>query len=1268
MNLELESLLQECTVKITVPNKRSWGTGFFVAPGLILTCAHVVKNLDFNDKANIQLQKSNKFADAKIEQLVPQADLALLRVISPSDLHLPCVYLDRAFQPGDKLYFFGYPEKDFYNGCPTTVICEGSFHEGTIENDVQLIKFNAGQVQPGMSGSALFNFRTSKICGIVKFTRDPSFDLGGGAISISTVLKKLPQLHDAQNQFHSRDYFWSNLIDTIHSENISVQKLEITKDISDESLKKYLATAFHIKPNRKFRNLEGTKISLKDLYVPLYVREYSSWNHGINSSTGEGTNIHRWVKDLLISGVDEIILIQGESGQGKSAFCEVFAEELSKEPDLDFIPVLIRLQEIKEVKEDLWETLQPCLKCHMYFLNNHHWLVDTSLKFLILLDGLDELMLSAKEIKDFIEQILKFQEETHNQFLITGRYFLPQVINDVFGGSENVLLGRIQLMNRPLQETWIKKWSLAISNRIIGEGFKAFLYGSKDDDGSIIQASCPKDITQKLAGEPMSMFLLASLFQIDKISKNDFLTDDGFDGRVKVYQHVLNQTLNKVVKSKNKSNNNTITSELLESILMKAAAYYIQADGQAVNIAQINKEFKETQNKGSDLYSLLASFYVRPQKPGDKIEFTHRSFGEFLFAKYIKKLLSLDITQPNSTKAISEDIYQALGFGLLTNEIIRFFVTIAKKDDYLNSDPENFLCFFYQLYDYYWNWCEGSYVECPRRTTNVSGKDDNSAKNVAEIREQHIYVGLNLILLTLEIYRYLKTDIRFRQVSFHFCEKFNDHQSKDEDKLLRIIGFTYLLKGVEQVKFARQNFVGAIGDFLYGIDLSGINLQGVDLSNANFCGSTLKGAVLSNTNLSEANFMFSDLSGADLSGCNLVGARIEGANLSDAKLVRANLGNLNLREAAILPEDFFTNMTESDRESLKKINFDFDSLNLQDEMNFENLKGITLDSASLSNFNFEGLSLRQASLSNLVLDGSNFKNADLRDVNLKDTSLQNANLQNVDLRNAELRNVNFRHANLQDADLRKTILINSSFRDADLKCVIFRVDEDQVLKEDEALTIDEANDCFENTDFSKANLTATDFGGLDLTEIDFEGANLSRANFKKTALEGACFFGADLSYANLEAAYLENADLRNSNLSGARLSQATLRKVEFNSYTFFQEAIGLESARDVPAGWQASEVIAEESFSRKIVLDSSIEEAVIAFAIEQPCYGRNRTSEELGKRGISITPAGVRTIWRRYGLQNFLKRVKALEIKAAQENLILTKAQIQAIEKFRQES
>jgi len=84
-------------------------------------------------------------------------------------------------------------------------------------------------------------------------------------------------------------------------------------------------------------------------------------------------------------------------------------------------------------------------------------------------------------------------------------------------------------------------------------------------------------------------------------------------------------------------------------------------------------------------------------------------------------------------------------------------------------------------------------------------------------------------------------------------------------------------------------------------------------------------------------------------------------------------------------------------------------------------------------------------------------------------------------------------------------------------------------------------------------------------------------------------------------------------------------------------------------------------------VDPTIEEAVVAFAIEQPAYGQLRVSNELKKKGIFASPGGVRSIWLRHDLETFQKRLKALEEKAAAENLVFTEAQIQALEKARVE-
>ncbi len=196
MDEAIERALRACLVQVRGgPDATTHGTGFFVGPGLVLTCHHVVQGA-----SGALILRDGQTADARVQplRLSQFADVALLQ--TDMSCELPARLGVRA-AVHDLVAAIGFP-------------VDGSAHEeqitGRIEDldfqypsepwksGARLIKFKDGQVKEGMSGSPLVNERTCQVIGVVRASRGVDSNLGGLAVRAAILLEPGSQIALAQ--------------------------------------------------------------------------------------------------------------------------------------------------------------------------------------------------------------------------------------------------------------------------------------------------------------------------------------------------------------------------------------------------------------------------------------------------------------------------------------------------------------------------------------------------------------------------------------------------------------------------------------------------------------------------------------------------------------------------------------------------------------------------------------------------------------------------------------------------------------------------------------------------------------------------------------------------------------------------------------------------------------------------------------------------------------------------------------------------------------
>ncbi|HEY9675169.1 MAG TPA: pentapeptide repeat-containing protein [Waterburya sp.] len=721
------------------------------------------------------------------------------------------------------------------------------------------------------------------------------------------------------------------------------------------SIEDYLDQEIRSKPDEYIFDEEQEKqITFRDLYVPLKVKLLDIKGEPILDK--ELVDIEEWVRAKLDDSPKEkkVLFIQGEAGRGKSVFCRMFADKVRQALHPTFTPIVVRLRRLRSLENNLTDTLENYLDTVDFVKSDSGWLTDKNTRFLFLLDGFDELLLEGRAsggLKEFVEQVEMFQRSSHHRFLVTGRPLALQGIDRLLSQTKSLERVALEPMDDSIRQTWLDKWAAKVGTQE-ASAFQQFLQ------------SCPAEIQDNLAREPLLLYLLGRMHREQRLNVQMFAeAQEEIKAKIRIYDEAVKWVLDKQRQDENLRVTG-LESEDLRRFMTEAALCVVQSGNECAKVAMLEARLKDSNDpvaksiqkareqpslaKESEkkvLNNLLTAFYIKPAS-GDKggsVEFTHKSFGEFLFAERLVESF-LDWTRKIkrrqreeddvSTEAMDKQIYDLLGYGNLTPEIVSYLRGLWAENSELAV-----IRLFERLEHFYLRWCDGEFIDAPPE--NLPQYKMRLLKEQLPERETHlglrqvdVYAGLNVMILLLELHRYAQTNNALKdKIIFYLCGQ-PATEEFDRERLFRIIGYSRCLDA--------HAFRQILAFFLKGANLSRGNFRGADLIG---------------TNLNRANFRGADLRGADLRGAFLVRADLSRADLSRADLFIANLNRANLSEA-----------------DLSRINLSRTNLNRA------NLSRADLSEADLSRANLSRTDLSEANLSRADLSRADLSRANLNAV------------------------------------------------------------------------------------------------------------------------------------------------------------------------------------------------------------------------------------------------------------------------------------------------
>lgn len=571
---------------------------------------------------------------------------------------------------------------------------------------VSLQKLEEFELDNKAAKQAFISFPTSELCKVynqVLSTRLQASRLNQDEISVFTERVAYNSRLYFFEAIGGRDNFTNARLDLLYSS----QAVELLRKYN--SIERYLKEEIASKPNETIFN---EKITFKDIYVPLKARRVDP-NNKIDEAK-ESFDLKTWVKNLVLdrdlNKLTQVIFIQAGPGRGKSVFCRMFADWVRQHLHPMWTPVLIRLRDIDEFQPSLEETLRSRIKTD--FAQNNNWLTDDYTRFIFILDGFDELRIERSNnqtIERFLKQVGGFQLDYVNKhrIIITGRAMALHGIDRLPHNLERV---EIRELDVDLQNQWFTNWKKHFNTDKTKE-FQKFIQNEQ---------CCPQQI-QELIKEPLLLYMLTAMHRDNTLDINKFGQATDTNAKILIYQQALEWILKKQRSDlRHPDLNYQLTKqnpEALRRILAEAALCVVQSGGENASMQMLKArtqqddearhllEAAEKELGEEVLKSTLCTFYLRADSIGG-FEFYHKSFSEFLYAERLKQSLE-DWTESGKRgksfhtedKQLHEQIYDLLGYGNLTPEIVQYLMGLLSISEIFRP-----VQLFQRLEKFYLHW------------------------------------------------------------------------------------------------------------------------------------------------------------------------------------------------------------------------------------------------------------------------------------------------------------------------------------------------------------------------------------------------------------------------------------------------------------------------------------------------------------------------------------------------------------------------------------